>query len=113
MGFLDGRIRGTDQEISVIRYVVQGCFPIRGQSREFKRKPITSSRGPDHKHGQVGAPGINSQRLREMPFNGANTDEYIDVTGPMRLTSSEQIPKVRSEERRVGKECRSRWSPYH
>ena len=24
-----------------------------------------------------------------------------------------QIGKVRSEERRVGKECRSRWSPYH
>ena len=23
------------------------------------------------------------------------------------------IDKVRSEERRVGKECRSRWSPYH
>src|SRR2546427_7792263 len=22
-------------------------------------------------------------------------------------------PQVRSEERRVGKECRSRWSPYH
>src|SRR2546421_12885833 len=22
-------------------------------------------------------------------------------------------PEVRSEERRVGKECRSRWSPYH
>src|SRR3989454_11025644 len=22
-------------------------------------------------------------------------------------------PKMRSEERRVGKECRSRWSPYH
>ena len=22
-------------------------------------------------------------------------------------------PDVRSEERRVGKECRSRWSPYH
>ena len=22
-------------------------------------------------------------------------------------------PTVRSEERRVGKECRSRWSPYH
>ena len=22
-------------------------------------------------------------------------------------------PGVRSEERRVGKECRSRWSPYH
>ena len=23
------------------------------------------------------------------------------------------IDRVRSEERRVGKECRSRWSPYH
>src|SRR5256885_8218490 len=23
------------------------------------------------------------------------------------------VPKGRSEERRVGKECRSRWSPYH
>src|SRR5260221_12144662 len=33
--------------------------------------------------------------------------------------STDQIPEsasdenVRSEERRVGKECRSRWSPYH
>src|SRR3989449_11688836 len=24
-----------------------------------------------------------------------------------------QLQQVRSEERRVGKECRSRWSPYH
>src|SRR3712207_8687568 len=24
-----------------------------------------------------------------------------------------QLLRVRSEERRVGKECRSRWSPYH
>ena len=24
-----------------------------------------------------------------------------------------QLDKLRSEERRVGKECRSRWSPYH
>ena len=25
----------------------------------------------------------------------------------------ENTAEVRSEERRVGKECRSRWSPYH
>ena len=25
----------------------------------------------------------------------------------------EELAKTRSEERRVGKECRSRWSPYH
>ena len=26
---------------------------------------------------------------------------------------SKKLKEVRSEERRVGKECRSRWSPYH
>ncbi len=32
-----------------------------------------------------------------------------------RLSSRLDIPTtmIRSEERRVGKECRSRWSPYH
>ena len=29
------------------------------------------------------------------------------------LTKSRSIEIIRSEERRVGKECRSRWSPYH
>src|SRR5258707_14195717 len=28
-------------------------------------------------------------------------------------TEIEGLRKIRSEERRVGKECRSRWSPYH
>ena len=28
-------------------------------------------------------------------------------------TENVEMPAVRSEERRVGKECRSRWSPYH
>src|SRR2546429_505782 len=36
-----------------------------------------------------------------------DTFEYL-------LTAPESISyRVRSEERRVGKECRSRWSPYH
>ena len=29
------------------------------------------------------------------------------------LNRTVEVIKVRSEERRVGKECRSRWSPYH
>ena len=29
------------------------------------------------------------------------------------LTTHAKIKRNRSEERRVGKECRSRWSPYH
>ena len=30
-----------------------------------------------------------------------------------KVTSSAPTEEIRSEERRVGKECRSRWSPYH
>ena len=29
------------------------------------------------------------------------------------IPQSFMMDKIRSEERRVGKECRSRWSPYH
>ena len=32
---------------------------------------------------------------------------------PWRIISASVIGGIRSEERRVGKECRSRWSPYH
>ena len=30
-----------------------------------------------------------------------------------KLERVEELYQIRSEERRVGKECRSRWSPYH
>ena len=37
-----------------------------------------------------------------------------DKTVPAALVETERGElSVRSEERRVGKECRSRWSPYH
>ena len=36
---------------------------------------------------------------------------YLDTFGT--ILASLTLGIVRSEERRVGKECRSRWSPYH
>jgi len=36
-----------------------------------------------------------------------------DVMRGARMQGAEDIRVLRSEERRVGKECRSRWSPYH
>ena len=32
---------------------------------------------------------------------------------PQEITEAQPTAPTRSEERRVGKECRSRWSPYH
>ena len=31
----------------------------------------------------------------------------------MEVFENQEFGSIRSEERRVGKECRSRWSPYH
>ena len=49
--------------------------------------------------------------------------QHLVVDGPNRLTRNPMYlglagtllahAQLRSEERRVGKECRSRWSPYH
>ena len=40
-------------------------------------------------------------------------EEMYDLAARSRNTVSADLPEYRSEERRVGKECRSRWSPYH
>ena len=60
---------------------------------------------------------FNYISLNRIPVNGSR--HY--AVGQQRLPSVSTIlsktrapeDKARSEERRVGKECRSRWSPYH
>ena len=40
----------------------------------------------------------------------------IEIARSIELKKIKQVAEnvgIRSEERRVGKECRSRWSPYH
>ena len=46
--------------------------------------------------------------------NGAGKTTLISCLAGLAQPTSGQLSVVlRSEERRVGKECRSRWSPYH
>src|SRR5258707_4968644 len=52
--------------------------------------------------------------VREAEARGSNVrrqGEWFAI--PTKFLTSELMRDVRSEERRVGKECRSRWSPYH
>src|SRR2546430_10649367 len=56
--------------------------------------------------------------LEHIEFAGVHSGDAAMVLPPHTLSHSVietigEYTRARSEERRVGKECRSRWSPYH
>src|ERR1051326_4619703 len=61
---------------------------------------------------QICVPGSRCRLLQNLPHS-------LTATARQKLNQKEIVQKKnaqsenRSEERRVGKECRSRWSPYH
>src|SRR3712207_6580950 len=57
--------------------------------------------------------GAVSVVCRAIPFNIRTVDELNLPPVITELAEEERGIILRSEERRVGKECRSRWSPYH
>ena len=72
------------------------------------------------------APNLKAQEVNEIyeeelpatdPFIGgvtiATTPDSDTETNTLGISIMQNMRLVRSEERRVGKECRSRWSPYH
>src|SRR2546422_94607 len=80
------------------------------EAGDTRRQPQHPSGIPTHHVAEVVDPEVQSTES-----NGDNqergTEDYRD---PGAATIGPQNhEQVRSEERRVGKECRSRWSPYH
>ena len=58
------------------------------------------------------------KKLHHAVHYGADTVMDLSTGGDIptirkAIIEASPVPVVRSEERRVGKECRSRWSPYH
>ena len=72
--------------------VADGGGTVRGYAATFDREPDC--------YGDVIAPGAFADSL----------ERWGKVGKPIPLLYGHT---TRSEERRVGKECRSRWSPYH
>ena len=71
------------------------------------KKVICSQKAP-------GAIGPYSQAIEANGMVFVSGQLPIDAaTGVMAEGAEAQARQSRSEERRVGKECRSRWSPYH
>src|SRR2546425_13344869 len=72
-------------------------------------EPGVGKRDPRRGDGELAdareSPGL--RLVDELPERRARDGER------RRAARGQERPDLRSEERRVGKECRSRWSPYH
>ena len=47
------------------------------------------------------------------PVSAGDIENVVEIAQMVSCWENTQPVRYRSEERRVGKECRSRWSPYH
>src|SRR2546422_6737542 len=100
-------------------------------SREFPERPIVGvggvviedgralliRRGSEPLRGEWSIPG-GTLELGETLVEGCARELREETGLTVRVLEMIEIferifPSDRSEERRVGKECRSRWSPYH
>ena len=60
-----------------------------------------------------GAANSLGSAIRRIVLTHAHVDHVGSVDALLRELPASEFLIGRSEERRVGKECRSRWSPYH
>ena len=56
---------------------------------------------------------LDSQEDMEAAGSAGGKEEIVKLARKMEFDLILMDIEMRSEERRVGKECRSRWSPYH
>ena len=97
---------------------VTEAFDIRGSSADGTTEGVRIGE-PDWTHSEDRSEGhvdrqvqIASPRPRD-PKGKLEEQENLAVARALLRRFNEEHGMDRSEERRVGKECRSRWSPYH
>src|SRR5260370_35830683 len=91
------------------------CAPRREGFDQWEKTPERIVAAPTKKAFRAGRAGIRERtpaasgdpRLWQPPW------PYRERGGTRAVQRLPRRPTLRSEERRVGKECRSRWSPYH
>src|SRR5256885_15433833 len=77
--------------------------------KRFQPDILTDSTASLVTEGLLGNRYVNITR----GFTGVPLKENQEVPGTAEKSLSDVMASMRSEERRVGEECRSRWSPYH
>ena len=64
-------------------------------------------------HGDARGYFMETYNQKDTQEGGATEERKENSEKHYKLLIIEDNQELRSEERRVGKECRSRWSPYH
>ena len=96
-----GKIRGGNRGCALI--------PAVELTPELKRIRVGASPAPWDAAYDPTADPLN----RKAPTDGPFAEKSFDPSLVSRVLITGTTAAERSEERRVGKECRSRWSPYH
>src|SRR3712207_7078652 len=107
--------------IIIIKGVVADCFFFFSSRRRHTRywrdwssDVCSSDLRPSGRVGAVaeGRDGRGHQ-LPEQTYAGGAGESAVACVAEATAVALSTPSAIRSEERRVGKECRSRWSPYH
>src|SRR5258708_40010594 len=99
----------------------RGCLCVHvGSARAFAGSSVAEQRRDRAGLVPVGGTVVTMDAERHILEDGAiavKGDAIVEVGSRTQIeakyATSTRIDATRSEERRVGKECRSRWSPYH
>src|SRR6266487_573362 len=91
-----------------------------GRSSRKGRRKLSLLKSHARRTADVSTPSNRAPRHEAMPFKQA-LETLGDTVSAAHVLVITTMPRgalqiaqpARSEERRVGKECRSRWSPYH
>ena len=88
-------------------------------TRNKKKIPCFKNKSQNAEIGSFDEVKLNNASKMGMSFKSSNSDivdveyAYLGDANYRLVPKNEGEATIRSEERRVGKECRSRWSPYH
>src|SRR5260370_26717800 len=98
-------VMGVEQHGRLSRRLEHFSIDVRVSVAHLEQLDIFESSFLEQSRGRLGA-GANLLGIESRERNAGDPDQLFEVFEVGTLL-------LRSEERRVGKECRSRWSPYH
>ena len=105
---LGGTLRGLR-----IAYRTWGRLDASGANAVVVCHALTGSADADRWWTRMFGPGRALDPDRDFILCSNILGSCYGTTGPTSIDPATDRPWLGSEERRVGKECRSRWSPYH